>query len=562
MHYKHNIKMIIGIAVCVILLETFPALCMEEGEDCAKEAYGEPQETRQENLQEAQQALLRAIEGGETNQVREIVHQGIDLNFYDHEGRGPMHYAAMAGDTSILAVLADAKGDLRDRDDTGREPLHYAAMAGQLEALMWLIEQGVDRDARAWDGCQPAHYAARHGHVAILEYYTGPGSVVEDHRGREPIHYAARAGRINVLQFLDEHGVSSSTADAGGELPIHYASNGGHFNALVWLSEHGADCKATTRSGNNAFHYVAENGSIRLLAWLLGQGVSPEACNRDGTRPLHRAGAFGNIPALTWLILHGCNRDALDYKKKDAVWHSDRHLKTLLWLFDHGASLTCLTDKQKNGFKPYPLILAILNSQEDEAIALLLKRGVQESAGRDANEWRHAFLLSIALGYRNLFSFMLEHSEGKMTSRLLRAALETAAACGNADACLALYACASSYIDSKEMTYAEVKSILENALEWASVAGHEKAVTFILNYAIAYEGVPDLNVGRALNRLNEIEARAAQLGREFNLESIRDRLILAQMMQDQRLMFDLQDLIDHLPSELRVLVMSFALSPG
>eukprot|EP00658_Telonema_sp_P-2_P021665 TRINITY_DN18639_c0_g1_i1.p1 TRINITY_DN18639_c0_g1~~TRINITY_DN18639_c0_g1_i1.p1 ORF type:complete len:199 (+),score=55.69 TRINITY_DN18639_c0_g1_i1:170-766(+) len=72
-----------------------------------------------------------------------------DLNPTDQNERIPLHWAAMAGNTSfIMSSLADF--DEADRalvnaqDDKGRTPLHMAAIAGKSESVKMLVEFRAD----------------------------------------------------------------------------------------------------------------------------------------------------------------------------------------------------------------------------------------------------------------------------------------------------------------------------------------------------------------------------------------------------------------------------------
>ena len=559
MNYKYSIKEIIIIVVFIV--GGLPVYCMEEGN-----RQESPNEGQYSVEKKVQRELIDAIIRGDRDRAIEAVAQGAHVNFADEDDkRLPIHYAAAAGDIAILNWLVQLGCRIEEIDGAGRLPIHHAASTGQLGALRWLIERGADKDATTGDGSHPVHYAARRGHINILEYYASAGNAsFLDFTGRHPVHYAARRGHIHVLEFLYQQNVNMNLDDYGGEGPLHYAAFGGHVDVMDWLVKHGADYNALDEADNSLLHFGAEGGHVPVLAWLVERGVPLSVCDRSGRQALHRAASCGRIGALTWLILHGCDIRALDYKFDNVVSHA-RHPVTLLWLLDHGALVKPLTKPQRSKFERYPLIFAILNGQEDQARILLQTLDWQEHI----KEWRQSFLLAIALGHQGIVSYLLERSDEKMTTRVLRAALETAAACSNADAFRLLYVYLRSRVRMGEIEIAEFKSIVENAFEWASVMGSEKVVGFLLEHAIAYEELPDLNVGRMLRRISEIRERATLFREEFRLESIRQRLILVEEIRQGEAMalsesevHELYGYINLLPPELYMLLMGFALSPG
>eukprot|EP00656_Telonema_subtile_P015816 TRINITY_DN18318_c0_g1_i3.p1 TRINITY_DN18318_c0_g1~~TRINITY_DN18318_c0_g1_i3.p1 ORF type:complete len:223 (-),score=58.75 TRINITY_DN18318_c0_g1_i3:188-856(-) len=89
-----------------------------------------------------------------------------EINLRDLQGRVPLHWGAMAGNTSfVIALLGDydelERGEINAQDDKGRTPLHLAAMHGMFETVKILIEFRADPtivDSRG----QTAHDSATH----------------------------------------------------------------------------------------------------------------------------------------------------------------------------------------------------------------------------------------------------------------------------------------------------------------------------------------------------------------------------------------------------------------
>ena len=78
--------------------------------------------------------IARAARQDDVAQVRSLVANDGNPNQTDEELRTGMHYAAINGNLTIIAILIKARAKLDPKDKLGDTPLHLAADRNQVEA--------------------------------------------------------------------------------------------------------------------------------------------------------------------------------------------------------------------------------------------------------------------------------------------------------------------------------------------------------------------------------------------------------------------------------------------
>ena len=71
--------------------------------------------------------LCFAILASNTESVKEILCEGVDVNARHVQGGTPLHVAASAGRRGVVKILIKHGAHIDMRDGTGRTPLHVAA---------------------------------------------------------------------------------------------------------------------------------------------------------------------------------------------------------------------------------------------------------------------------------------------------------------------------------------------------------------------------------------------------------------------------------------------------
>jgi len=115
--------------------------------------------------------LMEACEGGELDEAKRLVDEGVDVNSMDEDGYTPLWSAAIYGNVDIVRLLLDRGANVNKSDNNGGTELHDAAINGKDEAVRLLIERGADLHMKA-NGSTPLDWAKRYNKsstAAIIE---------------------------------------------------------------------------------------------------------------------------------------------------------------------------------------------------------------------------------------------------------------------------------------------------------------------------------------------------------------------------------------------------------
>jgi ankyrin repeat protein len=112
--------------------------------------------------------LMRAALDGNTERVKELIHQGADINQRDDNGRTALMFAAINMHYETMKLLLEFGADVNARSDKGGTALMGAASAGDLKMVQALLDKGADLHARLPETNESAAtLAASHGYDEI-----------------------------------------------------------------------------------------------------------------------------------------------------------------------------------------------------------------------------------------------------------------------------------------------------------------------------------------------------------------------------------------------------------
>jgi ankyrin repeat protein len=148
--------------------------------------------------------VARAASQNDAARVRSLVANDGNPNQTDEEGRTGLHYAAMNGNLTIIAILIKASAKLDAKDKLGNTPLHLAADRNQVEAARLLIDVGAPIDAENKNGMTPLMIAANRGNLDSVQALLAKGASVNktDFTGRDAAGWALESHRPAVVQAI------------------------------------------------------------------------------------------------------------------------------------------------------------------------------------------------------------------------------------------------------------------------------------------------------------------------------------------------------------------------
>jgi ankyrin repeat protein len=148
--------------------------------------------------------VARAARQNDAAAVRSLVANDGNPNQTDEEGRTALHYAAMNGNLTIIAILMKASAKLDVKDKLGNTALHLSADRNQPEAAQLLLDVGAPVDAENKNGMTPLMMAANRGNIDIVMALLAKGASVTktDFTGRDAAGWAAESRRPAVVQAI------------------------------------------------------------------------------------------------------------------------------------------------------------------------------------------------------------------------------------------------------------------------------------------------------------------------------------------------------------------------
>ncbi|MBV9685976.1 MAG: ankyrin repeat domain-containing protein [Alphaproteobacteria bacterium] len=148
--------------------------------------------------------VARAAHQNDAARVRSLIANDGNPNQTDEDGRTALHYGALNGNLTIIAILIKASAKLDVKDKLGNTALHLAADRDQAEAARLLLEVGAPVDAENKNGMTPLMIAANRGNLEIVQALLAKGASPSktDFTGRDAAGWAAESHRPAVVQAI------------------------------------------------------------------------------------------------------------------------------------------------------------------------------------------------------------------------------------------------------------------------------------------------------------------------------------------------------------------------
>ncbi|KAJ7384169.1 Ankyrin repeat domain-containing protein 54 [Desmophyllum pertusum] len=122
----------------------------------------------------AEKKLRDAVHHSNTDNLFELINQGVNVCSADSKRRTALHFAAAQGNDHTLRILLENGANPNAKDLNGNTPLHLAACTNQLKIVTLLLQAGSDVNAADFSGKTPLDLAysrlrVLHGDVNIRE---------------------------------------------------------------------------------------------------------------------------------------------------------------------------------------------------------------------------------------------------------------------------------------------------------------------------------------------------------------------------------------------------------
>ncbi|MGH8502589.1 MAG: quinoprotein dehydrogenase-associated putative ABC transporter substrate-binding protein [Gammaproteobacteria bacterium] len=223
-----------------------------------------------ENGADIDQELANAVLASDLQRTRFLAAHGADVNQQDTQGYAPLHQAASARDSDMIALLLELGADPDARDDDGWTPLMHAAFRDHVPSIKLLAKSGGDLEATTPDG-----YTALTLAVGEHKFWAARALLKA---GANADHASSRQG-LTALMLVSMHEKSAERESylASGMEPIEMAE---------LLIARGADVNAATRAGVTALMIAASYDNSAMIGLLVQRGADVHAQSDAGKTAL------------------------------------------------------------------------------------------------------------------------------------------------------------------------------------------------------------------------------------------------------------------------------------
>lgn len=311
---------------------------------------------------------------GRPDTVMTLLANGADPRIADAEGRTPLHFAALAAEADVAALLLDAGAPIDSLNRDGYSPLGVACGQSNWRLARFLLDRRAKVEPAAGQPALLAAAGAEDDPVGVQLLLRHKAKVDSAGRlGRTPLMAAALAGNAQVVRSLLAAGADPNRRDEHGNSALLEAARAGANPVLLALREAGAAADAVDRSGRNALLLAcqsprADADSIRLL---LAIGVDPAQPAQDGRNARDCALAAGRWPLLAVLDP--------SYPIPTSCADATPHALPAAVLADDGRPWQARVDEawaEGEGWK-LPALLRAAAVSVDEQAELLLRRAAE-----------------------------------------------------------------------------------------------------------------------------------------------------------------------------------------
>ena len=217
--------------------------------------YQSPDETKN-------YSIIKAVQYGAIDRVRELVEEGCDVNEMDKENVSLLHWASINNRIDIIRYFVE-KGAVVDKfgGDLNSTPLHWATRQGHLSTVVLLMSLGADPTLQDGEGCRCIHLAAQFGHTSIVAYLIAKGNDVDmiDKNGMTALMFAAhRVFGYDPTRMLLTFGASvNKRENQFGNTALHYACLTGNTCAIKLLINANAEIDVSNKKNQTPMDLAA-----------------------------------------------------------------------------------------------------------------------------------------------------------------------------------------------------------------------------------------------------------------------------------------------------------------
>ena len=190
---------------------------------------------------EENDAFIKAIQDGDTDEVRELMYEGADVRAVNKDYETPLFLASELGHTEIVDILLQFGADVNHASSRASHPLIMASKNGHTEIVEILVKNGAKNRMGNY-GYMALQHAIENGHIETARKLIELGDNVNRHYHSDPqntpLIEASENGYTETVAMLLENGADVNAENSDGDTALMLASKNGHNDIVKLLKQH------------------------------------------------------------------------------------------------------------------------------------------------------------------------------------------------------------------------------------------------------------------------------------------------------------------------------------
>ncbi|MBY0158545.1 ankyrin repeat domain-containing protein [Cytobacillus firmus] len=196
----------------------------------------QPNSEKHEVKKNMDRQLIESAEQGNTEQVRQLLQSGANIDATDEQGRTAVMAATYRNHVDMVDALIQAGADINIRDHQLNNVFLYAGAEGMLDILRLAIDADADVTLTNRFGGTALIPASDRGHVEIVQELLTRTSVDVNHINN--LNWTALLEAVilgdgsenyqRIVKLLLDHGADPELPDGNGVTPLKHAQERGY----------------------------------------------------------------------------------------------------------------------------------------------------------------------------------------------------------------------------------------------------------------------------------------------------------------------------------------------
>lgn len=241
--------------------------------------------------------LHLAAKGGNIQLFKRIHKCGVSIDTKATDGRNVLHIAAHHGNYAICEYLLQKHKNLyTDTDRYAMNPAHWAALAGEKSILELFMKYGCDLTELTHPYKENIVLFACMGKSLAVCKFVGSNKNIshllheKNREGWSSIQYAAKSGNLEVFKYLVNEGVDiENKSQKTGKNCLHTACEKGHLKICEYILKTKPGLLAELdKNMQHVGHFAAKSGDVEILQHLLDHSLVDNAfLQKSATDNIH-----------------------------------------------------------------------------------------------------------------------------------------------------------------------------------------------------------------------------------------------------------------------------------